>query len=731
MSKKKKKDDLTAFWRIFKYVWPQWPRIILVVAVAFVISILFALSFMTIAPLLKVMMNEEGLHGWVNRKVSQARYGVEFPLPEISVNSDEDEETIKYLLVVGADEEETGYKSGIRKYDKIVGVGENMPTGSKRVSSSKLLKSLAYADESTELPIRIISSSKRGISKVKTITLSTGEMEPLNAFWIPKVQRVMEFVPANQNDEAKRKAVIFIIVVMGIITIIRCIGRFLQNYYAEKVVQVAIAGVREDCFAKVMDMPVGRFSVKGTSDTTSRIVGDSAAAAKGVKILLGKALREPLKGIMILAAALVISPKLCLIFLGMAPLTIGLFGILGKKIRKATMKSLVSSAKMLGRVTGVVAALRVVKVYNNQKREAEHYRQINNRLLRQTLRIAKVQALTNPLMEVMGMLAGSAALLVGIYWVTSSDPANRIDPSSFLTLLVLLGTAAESIRKVSDVWNKLQGANAASERVFEIIDVASEPEKPDAAELAPLKEEIEFRDIAFTYPDNETPTLKGVNLKVKAGETVAVVGPNGSGKTTLINLIPRFYEPDSGAILVDGVDIADCTLKSLRNQIGMVTQNVVTFNESVADNIGYGKADATREEIIDAAKRSFAHEFIEPLPKGYDTIIGENNAGFSGGQLQRIVIARAIIKDPEILIFDEAMSQIDADSEAKINKALQSIIADRTCFVIAHRFSTVISADRIVVMEDGIIAAQGRHKKLIESNDIYRSLYETQLMDKV
>jgi len=234
--------------------------------------------------------------------------------------------------------------------------------------------------------------------------------------------------------------------------------------------------------------------------------------------------------------------------------------------------------------------------------------------------------------------------------------------------------------------------------------------------------------VSFSYPKSDRKVLRDLSLTIDAGETVAVVGPNGSGKTTLVNLLPRFYDPQQGQILLDGVDVRDISLKSLRGQISMVNQQVVTFNDTVAVNIGYGKENASMDEITAAAKRAYAHEFIEPLPAGYNTVIGEHSTGFSGGQLQRIIIARAILKNPSILIFDEAMSQVDADSEAKIHKAIAEIMKNRTCFIIAHRFSTVISADRIVVMNNGRIVAQGVHEELVKDCTLYKSLYETQLI---
>lgn len=718
---KTRETIMKAFKRIFKYIWPQWPRIVVVVTSAIVVSLLLSVSFMTVIPLLKVMTGQEGLRSWADRKICQWRYGVNLYVPEsVDFTGDKSSDFSKSLLVTSVSKNSVAKRAGLEAGDRIVGVGDSAVVGD--ASLAMLLEKLASTGRDSVI-LHVIRKGRLG-DEEKLVHLDNMSYTDTKAKGIELARRVVSVVPREQTQANRTKAVVFIILVVTVITVVRCIARYYQQYLAEKVVQVGINRLREDAFEHVINMPVGFFSSERPSDYVSRLVRDTGAMGNGIKILLGKALQEPLNTIFLLGAAALLSWQLTLIFLCGAPPTLWLVIALGRRMKRASKKSLMTWSQMLAKLQETLAGLKVVKVYNQQDYEHVTFRAINKRLLKQLLKISRVDAATAPIMEVLGMVAGAAALVVGASWVAGS----KMEGTDFMVLLGLLGGAATSVRKASDIWNKIQEANAAAERVFAIMDKPLEIEKDGTIELPMLKEKIEFSNIVFTYPGSEIPALKGIDLTVRAGHNIAIVGPNGSGKTTLANLMPRFHDPDSGQILIDGTDIRNATLHSLRSQIGMVTQNVVTFNDTIAANIAYGKPGATREEIIAAAKRSFAHEFISPLPNGYDTVIGEQGTGLSGGQLQRIVIARAILKNPAILIFDEATSQVDADSEAKIHQAIEEIMHDRTSFVIAHRFSTIITADVIVVMDDGQIIAQGRHEELMQTCPLYQSLYETQLI---
>ncbi len=716
-----KKEGLTAFMRVLGYVWPQWPQLVAVFLWAMLISLMFSASFLSIIPLLKVMMEEEGLHSWVDRKICNWRYGMDFYVPGRSELADPKSDAARHLQVNSVDDGKWAEGAGLRPGDLVIGVCPEHVVDPNQ-NSDQMLELLATVQEHAVLTLSVRRIDARGDSKPVNVV----QAAPAKPFYTDWVQWPVSFIPRGQGRENLLPAMTLVIIVLVIITILRCWARFQQAYLAEKIVSIANAQLREDVFGHVMFMPVGFFASRGTSDTISRIIGDVNMSGNGIKVLFGKALREPMIAMGALVGAFFISWKLTLIFMCSGPMIIGVTAVLGKKMKKATHKSLVTSALILGRIQEAMNALRVVKVYNRQSWEIDEYKKANRSLLRYHLKMAKIEVMTSPLMDALGMIVGGGVILLGVVWVMRQY--DGIQSSSFFALLLGLGIAAEAVRKTSDVWNHIQRANAAAERVFAVIDEPRENEAADAFDLKPLQNKIEFQNIVFTYPGAAAPALKGIDLTVPAGHTFAIVGGNGSGKTTLINLLPRFYDPDCGRILIDGQDIHQVTLSSLRDQISMVTQNTVTFNDTIANNIAYSKPGATMDEIVAAAKKAYAHEFITTLPDGYSAKIGESSTGFSGGQLQRIIIARAILKNPKILIFDEAMSQIDADSEAKIHRAMAELMKGRTCFLIAHRFSTVISADRIVVVDDGRIVAQGRHEELINGCPTYKRLYETQLI---
>jgi len=713
---------MKALGRVFKYIWPQWARLTTIVISALLISALYSLSFATISPLLTVMMGDEGLHGWVNRKIGSSRYGMKFYVsPPVDLSDPNNPKVTYYIHIAEVKNGSLADKAGLKANDRIIGIGDILVNqDGKRVPAHRLLNELVNVEENTNIAVQFNRVNELGLSNLEKTSIFSGKTPS----YFPLAQKALQALPEDDSKDHKKNAVIFILLLMLVVTIIRCTASFYQDYTAEKVVYTALAHLRKDTFAHSLSIPIAFFASEGPSDTVSRLVRDTSSIGNGIKVLLGKALREPLKAIGLITAAMLVDRNLTLIFLCGAPISLVVLGNLGKKMKRATRRSLQSWATMLGKLEEAIGAIKVVKVYNQQNYESDIFEDINRKLLKQQFRMAKIDAAAGPIMEVLGMMAGSIGLIFGAVWVFGGT----MIPADFFMLLFFLGGSAESVRRTSGIWNKVQQANAAAQRVHSIINQPLEIEKHDAFELEPLKDKIEFRNIAFTYPDAEQSALKEINLSVQAGHNIAITGPNGSGKTTLVNLIPRLYDPNSGQILMDGKNIHDATLFSLRSQIGMVTQNVVTFNDTIAANIAYGKPDATKEEIVVAAEKAFAHEFISLLPNGYDTVIGEQGAGLSGGQLQRIIIARAILKNPTILIFDEATSHVDADSEAKIHQAVEEIMQGRTSFIIAHRFSTVVNADVIVVMNKGQIIAQGHHEHLMQTCPLYQSLYETQMI---
>lgn len=557
-----------------------------------------------------------------------------------------------------------------------------------------------------------------------------------------------QFVPANPVGA--------IATIFGFIALLAVVGnvfRFFQEHLSDRAAIFAVNDMRRRLYDHLLHLPLSWFGRHGTSDATSRLVADAAQLQDGIRVLLGQTIQAPIIAAMCLGLALWIDWRLTLIIILFLPVAFGVMRKLGTKVRRAMRAALQKSASMLGQIESTLQGIRVVKGSRAERFERRRYAGIMRQLIDQQLRMSRYEAISTPAMETMALLAVGAVLLIAAWMMFEKK---WLEPTSFMMIMIALASIAEPMRRLSKLNNVIQRSNAAAARMFEIMDVPTERPSVGQAPLSnpggrvvlpPLQREICFDGVSFAYPGSDTPALDRVSLKVARGVSVAVVGRNGSGKTTLLALLPRFYDPSHGAVLIDGVDLRQATLRSLRQQIAIVTQESVIFPGTIAENIAYGHPlsghlsapgrhvntatiASLRQEIERAARRAFAHDFIVAKPQGYDTLLDGLGSQLSGGQKQRLCIARAILRKAPILILDEATSQVDAESEHLIQQAIEGLMHEATTFVIAHRFSTILSADVIVVMDQGRIVGQGRHESLIRTCDVYQQLYERQMIGK-
>jgi ABC-type multidrug transport system fused ATPase/permease subunit len=419
----KKTTDLTAFKRIWAYVWPQWPRLVAVMFWSGLMACMLSVSIVTMIPVLKVMMGEEGLHGWVDRKICDQRFGMDFYLPDKTDLYNEADTMKRQLIIVHIKKDSWAQQAGLQLYDRVLGVSKQ-PEGPEITTAMEMQEILATCDPGQSLKITFGREGQDA---------SVVQAAPVKPLYADAAQWVVGHVPRNETNEKKFKAIMVLVIAMTVVTILRCLARFYQSYLGEKIVQIAVTRIREDVFRHVMYMSVGFFAARGTSDTTSRIVGDVAVSGKGIKVLLGKAIREPFSAAAALAVAFKMNWQLTAIFISSAPAVLFLFAYLGKKMKRATKKSLVVTAHILGRIQEAMNALRVVKVYNRQEYEIDHYQQANQALLKQNLKISKVEVGTNPLLDVLGMIAMAGAILMGAAWVSGEYP--RLQSSEFFILI--------------------------------------------------------------------------------------------------------------------------------------------------------------------------------------------------------------------------------------------------------------------------------------------------------
>jgi subfamily B ATP-binding cassette protein MsbA len=508
----------------------------------------------------------------------------------------------------------------------------------------------------------------------------------------------------------------------------RGVGGFFSACLMAEVGQRVVKDVRDRLFRHMLDQSAAFFALRTTGQLMSRITNDVGQIQQAVSETIGDLLRESLALIGYLALLFYYDWKLAVACVALAPPVVLLLARLGRRLRRTAR----GSQEELERLSHVSAEAftghRIVKAFAAESREADRFSRASQRLYRANMKVAASVAGLPAIMEVLGGIGMAGALWYGAREIARGALTPGQFTSFFAALFLMYGPA----KKLSRVNANLQQASAASDRIFEILDVHSEVvDRPAAVELPGLSRDIEFRDVGFRYDDDRrTDILEGVSLSVARGQVVAIVGPSGAGKTTLVNLLPRFYDVTSGSIAIDGTDIRDFTLRSLRSRIGIVTQETVLFDDTIAGNIGYGSDGAGPEAIEAAARAANAHDFISAMPQGYATVIGERGQRLSGGQRQRLAIARALLRNPPILILDEATSSLDTESERLVREAFAVLMANRTAIVIAHRLSTVRRADLIVVLEQGRIVETGRHEDLIaRPGGVYARLYAMQFDD--
>ncbi|MEK7823375.1 MAG: ABC transporter ATP-binding protein [Nitrospirota bacterium] len=491
---------------------------------------------------------------------------------------------------------------------------------------------------------------------------------------------------------------------------------FLMRAVGSKVVR----DVREQLFKKLIGLPMNFYVNRPSGELISRVINDSNV----LQGLLGYSVKdiivEGTSFLVLLIIAFIRRWDLALIAITVLPFSFFVINKFGKKMKKISQQTQEQISGLIIRLTESISGIKMIKGFRREKLHEDKFNEENKKNYRVALKGARTIEYSSLIHEIITGIGSTSILFYGFYLVFH----DKMTMGDLLSFFAAIGMMYTPIRRLGNANNNLQQARAASERIFYILD--EQPEVDGTKNLTEIKNEIVFDNVRFIYPGTRKKVLDDINFRVKKGELVAIVGKSGAGKTTMVDMLPRFYKPVSGSIFIDDIDVNDVTLESLRKNIGIVSQDIILFNETVMDNIALGKLDATEEEIKEAAKAAYAHDFIKEMLHGYDTIIGERGIRLSGGQKQRISIARALLKNPPILILDEATSSLDTASEIIVQKALDNLMTNRTTFVIAHRLSTVRKADKILVLDKGKIIETGTHEELLSKEGMYKFLYKSQ-----
>ncbi|NOS82845.1 MAG: lipid A export permease/ATP-binding protein MsbA [Nitrospira sp.] len=570
--------------------------------------------------------------------------------------------------------------------------------------------------------IRLLRYVKPYRVRLGSAFVCSGLVAASSAAYAWLVKPVLDEIFINKNENL----LLVLPLALFAVSVLKSVFSYGQNYLMSYVGNRVITDVRQELFGKLIRLPIPYHDVNTSGRLVSRVVNDVTLMANAVSGVLKDVVLQGLTFLAMMGVIFYQEWRLATLSVIVIPLAVLTTLRMGKRLRSLAVSGQERMGDMASTLQETLSCIRTVKAYGREESEAARFQQSNSSFLRTTMKATQVFSLGSSHMEVIGVVGVAAIIWYGGFLVINGS----MTPGAFFSFLAAMFMAYTPIRKLANSNNQVQQALAAAERVFDVLDLKTEQDmEKGRLELPRIAQSVQFDDVTFHYESQAVPALNDINLTIHAGEMLALVGSSGSGKTTLVNLIPRFYEPTAGRILIDGVDIQSYTLRSIRSQIGMVSQDVVLFDDSIRNNVAFGREGATDDDIIRAARLAYAHDFIERLPQGYQTIIGEKGVKLSGGERQRLAIARAILRDPPLLILDEATSALDTESERVVQLALANLMKNRTTVVIAHRLSTIQQADRIMVLARGAIVEMGTHEELLRRGGQYQRLHAMQFQD--
>lgn len=516
-------------------------------------------------------------------------------------------------------------------------------------------------------------------------------------------------------------------IVILLVFLLKNIFLYIKNILTSRVQLSLVTDIRNRLYEHIHSLSMRYFDSKSTGELSSIIINDVGVMQSALTTTFQKLIVEPINILVFMTILFVISWKLTLIALIIVPVTGILFISIGRSMRRKSRRTQKKIARIMDIITETISSMRIIKTFFTKDREIHNFKNESIKYFHLLFRRAKLGKLGSPVTEMLGVIIGVILLWIGGVEVIVNQ---TLTPEDFIRFILILFSVLAPIKQLTGVNIQIQKSLASAERVFNVIDTTPHiVEVKNPIEISSFNKEIVFDNVSFHYDTNNEKVLGNISFRISKGEIVALVGPSGAGKSTIADLIPRFYDVKEGFISIDEQDIRNLKIQSLRNLLGIVSQEVILFNDSVKNNIKYGLSKIDGDQIVTAAEMANARDFIEKMPLGFDTVIGERGVKLSGGQKQRIAIARAILRNPPILILDEATSSLDTESEKLVQEAIENLMKDRTVIVIAHRLSTVVNADKIVVLKEGRIVEMGTHDELLQQNGQYKKLYDVQFKD--